>query len=103
MRWWSYVVLDEVFDAATVSGGQLHHVALEPPLGGVVGHGLAGRRRHWLVISTDPWRDASVGHLASHIAEDARDELVVQVVLVAIVPREDGVYALRVLGLAQTP
>ena len=96
----TYVVVDEIFDAPAVPAGKLHDVSLQPSLRGVAGDRL-GPRGGGLVVSADPRRQALVGHFAGDISVYGGDELVVEMLLLAVVRGEEGVDAFREFGLVE--
>lgn len=96
------IILSEVLDASPVAAWQLHHITLQPAFGGVARDGLIPCPRRGLVISTDPRSQAGVRHLPRDIAVDGSDKLVVEMLLFAILGREDGVDAIGVFGLVET-
>lgn len=97
------IVVRQVLDTPSVSCWQLHHFALQPPLGRIASHGLAPWYCHGLVVGADPGRKALVGHLPRDIAVDGRDELVVEMFLFAIRTRENGIYPFGKLELVEAP
>lgn len=97
------VIVSKILYPSSVLGRQLHHLALQPPLGSVSGNRLASGTRGGLVVGADPRSQALVGHLAREVAIYGGDELVVQVLALAIVRIQYVVDPLRILGLVQAP
>lgn len=69
----TYVVLCQVLDAPPVPAGQLHHLALQPPLRSISRDGLATNARRGFVISANPGGQAGVGQVSRDISIDGGD------------------------------
>lgn len=97
------IIVRKILYSSTVLRWQLHHLALQPPLGGISGDRLAPGARRRLVLGADPRSQPLVGNLSREVAIYGGYQLIVEMLALAIVRVEDGVYSLRVLGLVQAP
>lgn len=98
----TYVVLYQILDAPPILVGKLHHMSLQPTLGGIASDWLTARVCRGLVICTDPRRRALIGHLPRDIAVNSRDELVMKVFFFSIRTGEYRIDSVGVFGLVES-